>query len=225
MPEPIVQRPGVRRGYDLWAESYDAAPSLMVRVDESVTPALLRPRRGERVLDAGCGTGRSFPALARAGGDVVGLDFSPGMLRTARRGHPGVPLVLADLGRPWPFGDGTFDAILCALVGEHLDRLPAACAEMRRVLRLGGRLVFSVYHPALAAAGKEAHFRRDGVEYRLGAVRHTVADYRAALGTAGFTTVTLREFRGDERLATRLPAAGKYIGFPLLLVLQARREA
>ena len=222
---PRVARPGARRGYDLWSDAYDETANPVVALDERITPQFVRARPGERVLDAGCGTGRYFPLLERSGCAVVGFDFSLGMLQVARRKQPDVPLVLGDLQRLWPFGDGAFDAVVCALVGEHLDDLATVFAEMWRILRGHGQAIFSVYHPAMAAAGIEAHFQRGEVEYRLGAVRHSVEDYAAAFERAGFARVAMREFRGDERLAEQIPRAEKFIGFPMLLVFQALKGA
>jgi malonyl-CoA O-methyltransferase len=219
---PAIARPGVRAGYDLWAETYTATPNPVVALDERVTPALIRASAGEHVLDAGCGAGRAFPALLAAGARVTGVDFSRGKLRVARSRFPTVPLAQADLQGRLPFRDGVFDAVLCALVGEHLDQMDAVASELRRVLRSGGRALFSVYHPAMAAAGKEANFLRDGVEYRLGAVRHTTADYASAFTNAGFRDLTTREYSGDAALVEQLPIARKFLDFPLLLVLEAR---
>jgi SAM-dependent methyltransferase len=217
-----IQRPGARHGYDLWSGAYDATPNPVVFLDERVTPSLVQPRPGERILDAGCGTGRYFQALGRGDCVVVGLDFSLGMLRVARRKYPHISLVLADLQRPWPFQEGLFDVIVCALVGEHLDDLPLVFGEVRRVLRSPGRVVFSVYHPAMAAAGKEANFRHDAVEYRLGASLHSSRDYLEAFQQVGFVSIAMQEYFGDEQLAAQVPTARKYIGFPMLLVFQAR---
>lgn len=96
--------------------------------------------------------------------------------------------------------------------------------EMHRVLRPGGRVVFSVYHPAMAAAGKDAHFVRDGVEVRLGAVRYTLADYLDALEAAGCVDLTTSETLGDNELAAALPNGERYLGFPILLVIEARKQ-
>jgi malonyl-CoA O-methyltransferase len=219
---PTIARPGVRAGYDLWAETYAATPNAVVALDERVTPALISAQAGERILDAGCGAGRAFPTLLAAGARVTGVDFSRGMLRVARSRYPAVPLAQADLQGRLPFRDGVFDAVLCALVGEHLDQLPSVAAELRRVLRPGGRALFSVYHPAMAAAGKEANFTRDGVEYRLGAVRHTLADYTSAFTNAGFRDLQTHEYVGDAALIEQLPIARKFLDFPLLLVLEGR---
>ncbi|HEX5167039.1 MAG TPA: class I SAM-dependent methyltransferase [Thermomicrobiales bacterium] len=217
-----IERPGVRTGYDLWAETYDITPNPVVAIDARVTAAAVAAQAGERVLDAGCGTGRNLPGLLASGAAVVGMDFSSGMLAVARRNHPDVPLVLADMQVGWPFRDGTFDVVLCALVGEHLDRLAAVTREMRRVLAPAGRAVFSVYHPAMAEAGKEANFQHAGTEYRLGAVRHSLADYITAFEQAGFTTIRVDEYSGDDDLARVEPVAAAFIGFPLLVVITGK---
>jgi SAM-dependent methyltransferase len=213
-----VRNVGPREGYDRWAETYDATPNPVVWLDERETPQLLRGHPGELLLDAGCGTGRHLGRLRERGATVVGVDFSLGMLRVARRALPGVPLVLADLQRTWPFPTAAFDGALCALVGEHLDALLPFARELRRVVRPAGRVVFSVYHPAMAEAGKEANFRQGEVEYRLGAVRHTLADYCAGFTAAGFAITTLREVRGDAALAEANPAGRRYLGFPVLAI-------
>jgi SAM-dependent methyltransferase len=217
-----IQRVSVEEGYDLWAEDYDATPNPIVAMDARHTIGLLAPRAGEWILDAGCGTGRNLGPLLAAGSRVVGLDFSLGMLRVARRKFPAAPLLRGDLQRDFPIEAGRFDAVLCALIGEHLDDLPSVFREIRRALRPGGRFVFSVYHPALAMAGKEANFTRGAVEYRLGAVRHTVADYREQIAAAGFAQTAGHEFDCDTSLVAAVPAAAKYHGQPVLLAIEAR---
>jgi SAM-dependent methyltransferase len=220
-----VARPGVREGYDRWSESYDRTPNPLVALDRRYTLGLLAPRAGEAVLDAACGTGRNLKALADAHSRPLGLDLSRAMLRVARRGLPAVPLAQADLDQDLPLRRGTFDAVLCALVGEHLRNLPRFFREAFAVLKPGGRLVFSVFHPELVAAGIEANFEQEGVEYRLGAERHTVADYLNGAADAGFRRVSRYDFHGDEQLLGEVPWATKYLGRPLLLVVETRREA
>jgi 2-polyprenyl-6-hydroxyphenyl methylase/3-demethylubiquinone-9 3-methyltransferase len=111
---------------------------------------------GRLVLDAGCGGGLVARELAAAGATVVGLDRSLGSLGVARRavgrrgpGNPeGVPRSTGGFhpaqGRleRLPFADGVFDVVVAADVLEHVPDLPAAVAELARVLAPGGRLVF-----------------------------------------------------------------------------------
>ncbi|HEX5371050.1 MAG TPA: class I SAM-dependent methyltransferase, partial [Dehalococcoidia bacterium] len=206
--DSMEKRPGEARvlrvspleGYDLWAEDYDAAVNPVVAMDRRYTLPVLSPAPNERILDAGCGTGANLEPLLQAGAAPVGIDFSSAMLRVAHRRLPGVPLCVADLQEPLPIADASFDAALCALVGEHLDGINAVLAELRRVLKQGGRLVFSVYHPEMAAVGIEANFERAGIEYRLGGQPYTLHDYLEAFAEAGFDGFAYREYRGDASL-------------------------
>ena len=223
MPAKKIKRLSAREGYDLWSETYDSTPNPVVAMDSRHTIELLSAKEGELILDAGCGTGRHLKHLILAGTIPIGIDFSYGMLNAARRNCPDVPLALADLEHPLPFQPSSFDAVLCSLIGEHLSELPALSREFHRVLKPGGRLVFSVYHPEMAAAGIEANFEKEGVEYRLGAVHYTVHRHLNVFQDARFVDVATREFTGDEELARSVPSAAKYIGFPLLLVLTARK--
>jgi ubiquinone/menaquinone biosynthesis C-methylase UbiE len=220
-----VERPGVRTGYDQWSETYDQTPNPLVALDRRHTIGLLRPEPGEQILDAGCGTGANLQALLRAGSRPVGLDFSRGMLTVARRTLGDVALAQADLNESLPVRREVFDAVLCALVGEHLAAPGRFFREAHRALSPGGRFVFSVFHPCMAAAGVEANFQQSDVEYRLGAHRHSIDDYLTALEDAGFQGVRAHELAGDEALAAEVPAARRYVGQPLLLAVEARREA
>ncbi len=171
-----VRRVGVREGYDRWAATYDRTPNPLVALDRRYTPSILGARAGEAILDAGCGTGAHLARLRRERSRPVGMDFSRAMLLVARARMPEVALVQATLDGPLPVMPGTFDAVLCALVGEHLTGLPTVFREFRNALKSGGRMVFSVFHPEMAAAGIEANFEREGTEYRLGAIRYRTDD-------------------------------------------------
>jgi len=219
-----VRRVDPLEGYERWAATYDATSNPVVSMDGRHSLRVLSVETGELVLDAGCGTGRNLARMLEEGARPVGIDFSPAMLRSAHRRVPEVPLAAADLQSPLPFRDATFDAVLCSLVGEHLARLEFVLEELRRVLKPGGRLVFSVYHPDMAAAGVEANFEQDGIEYRLASFDYSVTDYVYAVSGAGFAPLVYREFVGDSQLAEDVPEASKYLGKPVLLVIAALAE-
>jgi len=213
-----------RAGYDLWAASYDRTPNPVVAMDARHALGLLRVERGDRVLDLGCGTGRYLTRLHEQGAYPVGTDFSLGILRVAQRRAPRAGLVAGDLQRGLPFAEARFDRALCCLVGEHLSDLHSTLRDTARALRPGGRLVFTVYHPDLAAAGKEANFTQGRVEYRLGAQCWSVADYLDRITDAGFSSVETVEYPGDHELASQVAGADRLVGANVLLAVRATRS-
>jgi demethylmenaquinone methyltransferase / 2-methoxy-6-polyprenyl-1,4-benzoquinol methylase len=96
-------------------------------------------RRGDRVLDACCGTGDLALEAQRAGGRVIGLDFSERMLERARRKSTAVEWVRGDV-LALPFSDGSFDAVTVGFGIRNVEDLEAGLRELARVLRPGGRL-------------------------------------------------------------------------------------
>src|ERR671935_1142990 len=96
-------------------------------------------RSGDRVLDACCGTGDLALADERAGGRVVGLDFSERMLERARRKAPGIEWVRGDL-LELPFEDASFEATTVGFGVRNVADLERSLRELRRVLRHGGRV-------------------------------------------------------------------------------------
>ncbi|MGP3943626.1 class I SAM-dependent methyltransferase [Streptomyces sp. 6N106] len=156
MPEILAQPadPARANDYDSFAEAYSAETENSLVNAYYARPAMLALAgdvAGRRVLDAGCGSGPLSAALRERGAVVTGIDASAGMLALARRRlGEDVALHLADLGDPLPFADGEFDDVVASLVLHYLEDWGPTLAEMRRVLRPGGRLIASVDHPFVA---------------------------------------------------------------------------
>src|SRR6476660_8531940 len=137
--------------YDVLAEAYTAENETSLFNAYYERPAILALAgdvAGRRILDAGCGAGPLLAALRDRGAIVTGIDKSAGMLELARRRlGDDADLLVAELGSPLPFPDGTFDDITASLVLHYLEDWGPALAELRRVLKPGGRLIVSVNHP------------------------------------------------------------------------------
>jgi demethylmenaquinone methyltransferase/2-methoxy-6-polyprenyl-1,4-benzoquinol methylase len=134
---------GVQRMFDRIAPVYDAMNRVMtagldrrwrrIAVEQAV-------RRGDRVLDACCGTGDLAIAARRHGaGEVVGLDFSGQMLARARTKDERIEWIQGDV-LALPFAGASFDAATVGFGIRNVDDLEAGLRELRRVLRPGGRL-------------------------------------------------------------------------------------
>ncbi|MER6046405.1 class I SAM-dependent methyltransferase [Streptomyces sp. NPDC001793] len=137
--------------YDSFAEAYSALSETSFLNAYYERPAMLSLAgdvAGRRILDAGCGSGPLFAALRDRGALVTGIDSSAEMVELARRRlGADAALHVADLSNPLPFTNGAFDAVLASLVLHYLEDWGPTLAEMRRVLRPGGRLIASVQHP------------------------------------------------------------------------------
>ena len=112
--------------------------------------ARARVRLGERVLDLGCGRGNVLlPAAAAVGptGEVIGVDFAPGMIAAttdAAKDLPWVRVTAGDADYP-DFPPGSFDAVTAGFMVFLLPDPPAAVARWARLLRPGGRLALSTF--------------------------------------------------------------------------------
>jgi malonyl-CoA O-methyltransferase len=222
--EPLVLP--TREGYDRWAEIYDGEGNPLIALEEPEVDRLLGDVAGLDVVDVGCGTGRHALRLASRGAGVTAVDFSAGMLEQAgaKDGADAVRWLVHDLtAPPLPLPGRAFDRVLCALAVDHLPDLTGFLAELGRLCRPDGRIVVTTMHPALMLKGVRARFvdPDSGRELRPASLPYGIADYVNATLAAGLRLVALGEREADEALAARAPRAEKYLGWPMLLWLEA----
>ena len=144
--------PGAERAWTGDAESYDAwfeSPwgRYAWGVESRLVRASLEGVRSERMLDVGCGTGRSSSLLGAPGAFVVGIDPDAGMLELAR---DRVGSAIRAEGVRLPFPDRVFDAAVAVTVLEFVRDPAAVLAEMARVTRSPGRIVVGALNPRSA---------------------------------------------------------------------------
>ncbi|MFE4627628.1 class I SAM-dependent methyltransferase [Streptomyces mirabilis] len=143
-----VQEFFTARAADWDARFPDDGPAYAAAVGE------LGLREGDRVLDAGCGTGRALPPLRAAvgpSGVVVAADLTPAMLAAAVRAgrHRDGQLLLTDV-TALPLRTESLDAVLGAGLIAHLPNPAENLRELARVVRPGGTL--ALFHPIGRAA-------------------------------------------------------------------------
>jgi ubiquinone/menaquinone biosynthesis C-methylase UbiE len=165
-PSAVSADPPRANDYDGIAEAYSAeneANLVNAYYERPAMLALAGDVVGRRILDAGCGAGPLSAALRDRGAIVTGFDKSAGMIELARQRLGGdADLQVADLGSALPFPDNTFDDVTASLVLHYLEDWGPALAELRRVLRPGGRLIVSVEHPfAITLMHREAGRKAD----------------------------------------------------------------
>ena len=130
---------------DGWSARAAAYKDATARVTLQTIPALLNHALlfpGARVLDAGCGPGYVAACANLLGSEVKGVDFSEGMIDQAKEQFPYLEFILGDV-EDLPARDQSFDRVLSNIVLFHVTDPMRAMTEARRVLKPGGRFVFS----------------------------------------------------------------------------------
>ena len=157
---------------DAQVGEYDAMTFLNVfgRVEIPLTLRTLGPQSTDRLLEAGCGTGRMTRILSQSVREMIAIDFSFESLRVNRRklhaaGITKVHLVQADLCR-LPFAECAFDRVVSCQVLEHVpgpNARAAAITSLYSVLKPGGTLTLSAYkHSLLTRAFSQKEGSHDG---------------------------------------------------------------
>jgi len=147
------------------------------------------PEPGQRLLDVGCGNGAVAIRAARAFGLIsVGVDLDPEQIEAARLaadGLQGVSFLVAD-ATALPFPDGEFDLVYSNKTTHHIADWPGALAEMARVLKPGGKLVYADFvapfgHRLPTRPGIDSTAAAHGLERQHAArtLVHYSASYRA----------------------------------------------
>jgi SAM-dependent methyltransferase len=149
-PQTVEQQPD---HYDAFAEAYARENENGLFNRWYARPAvldLLGDVAERLILDAGCGSGPLLADLAERGARVAGFDASPAMIGLARQRLGGeANLKVADLTQSLPYDSGAFDDALAVLVLHYLEDWSRPLAELRRVLKPGGRLIVVVNHPVI----------------------------------------------------------------------------
>ena len=224
MSKTVQPREGsIQGGYDRWAVIYDHEANPLSALEEPLMRETIGDVQGLKVLDLGCGTGRHSTWLAASGATVTGVDFSEGMLAAARNRPEAdaIRFLVHDLHQPLPFADDEFDLVVSGLVLEHLQDLPGFFGETKRVLKPDGRAVISAMHPAMFLLGSQARFTdpESGSIVHPGSFPHSLGEFVMAAVTAGFQLEGIGEYEADARFTEKYPRIEKYLGWPMLVIL------
>ena len=226
--------------YDAYVREYAAAVGQREEGGVSgdpfgILPALLEllgDIGGQRVLDAGCGTGYLARVLAARGARVTGVDVSPRLVAAARQRDPAgaIEYRAADLSQPWPEAAGSFDAVASYLVLNDVPDYQGFAATLAAVLAPGGRLVLALNNPygAVVHAHVDDYFDSGAVSVYRGFLplgirvyhyHRTLADYLDAFLGTGLRLARLADLTGlagERRPQTRLPDGARFPRFMLL---------
>jgi len=209
--------------YDRWARSYPPLPhNPLMRAEEALMRHFWPRVRGRRALDLACGTGRYTQLLRRDGAaHVTALDSSAAMLAQVTSAAR-VRASMMDL----PLAPGTVDVVISGLAVGHAPDLLAWHREIARVLRSGGDLLYSDFHPDAAHIGLKRSFEdEDGRTTVVPHRQHPARSHEASLAEAGLELEALAEARLGIELREEFPGSEelyrRWRGLSLVLVVRA----
>lgn len=168
---------------------------------------LLDPKKGERILDVGCGSGQLTAQITESGADVIGIDSSPKMIADAKSKFPGIEFHVGDAAH-FSFHQ-PFDAIFSNATLHWVLEKEAAVKCMFDALKQGGRLVAEFggkgnvqtlvkqLRRSLAANGFAANAEKDVWYFP------SVGEYTSLLERQGFRVSMALHFDRDTRLADK----------------------
>lgn len=201
----------VLRAWNRQARSYDRQIAFFERIQFAGGREWLGARARGRVLEVAIGTGLNLPHYP-ADATVTGIELSPAMLAIAQRRA-------GDLGRDadlrggdaeaLPFGEDSFDTVVCALSLCGIPRPATAIAEMRRVLVPGGRLLLLDHVGSTWPPVYVAQWLLERLTIRA-AGEHLTRRQLPLVEAAGFEIVEVERRKAGtvERVHARRPVAG-----------------
>jgi len=188
--------------YDLWSRHYDRQPdNLMLHLDHQLFNYYLDiiPFAGKVVLDIGCGTGRHWAKIMeQQPAQLVGYDVSDGMLRELKKKFPDADTHLATDSVLSAIRDESADIIISTLTIAHIENMDEAIGAWSRILKIGGHLVLTDFHPAVLQAGGKRNFKNSRQTIEIRNYVHSIAGIRESARSHGLIFIEYQEKLIDE---------------------------
>jgi ubiquinone/menaquinone biosynthesis C-methylase UbiE len=232
-------RPSLRKesepaaAYDIWALSYDHQPdNLMLALDEELCGGLLvRAFLTRRVIvDVGCGTGRHWKKLFdRQPSRLIGYDVSAGMLDILRQKHPRAETYLLNDQHLPELAHASCDLVLSTLTVAHIPDLGAALTEWCRVLKPGGEMIITDYHPTALIKGGQRTFRKGDKVIAIKNHIYPVQEVLAMAQALGLEKLSLTETRIDDTMRpyyekqNALSVFNRFRGVPIIYGIHLKK--
>ena len=232
--------------YDIWALNYDNQPdNLMLALDGQLFAELLTaapvqgsspvhsvpPLSGRVIADIGCGTGRHWAKLyEQAPARLVGFDVSQGMLDILQQKYPQAETHLLKNNHLPELPSASCDLVLSTLTIAHIADIKEALTEWTRVVKPGGQLIITDYHPEALARGGQRTFRDNA---KLIAIRnhvHPIHELKEIARELGLEIIQTIEKNIDESMRpyyekqNAVAIFESFLGVPIIYGIQLKRS-
>ena len=225
---PVVE------AYDTWAASYDSQPgNLMLHLDEIIFSSLVSriDLKNKCLADIGCGTGRHWKKLYDSSpAQVTGYDVSAGMLAKLKEKFPLAitQQITDDQLRDIPAA--SYDCIVSTLTIAHIPHMEEAIKAWSRILKDGGDLVITDFHPTTLADGGKRSFQHGKRTLSVKNYVHPLDKVKTACSHAGLQVVELQEIFIDDTVRSfyeeqqAMHVYNRYKGMPVIYGFHLKKQ-
>ena len=229
----IVLEKDAVEAYDVWSFSYDNQPgNLMLDLDEKIFGDLIKniDIQNKVVADIGCGTGRHWLKIYEGKPKlVIGFDVSAGMLNQLIQKFPSADVQLTTNNRLNTVSDSFLDCLITTLTIAHINNLEEAVSSWSRVLKNGGDLILTDFHPAMLARGGKRSFSHDGITLSVVNYVHPLEKVKKLFSQYGFAVVKQiekevnEEVRSYYKMQNALQIYDRFKGTPVIYGLHLKK--
>jgi ubiquinone/menaquinone biosynthesis C-methylase UbiE len=190
--------------YNIWSKNYDSqSDNLMLSLDEEVFSTLLNDIEVSNTIiaDIGCGTGRHWKKMfERKPKKLIGFDVSEGMLKMLEQKFPTAETYLLINDELSLLPDESCDIVISTLTIAHIKNAGAAIAEWNRVLKPGGYLIITDYHPSALQNGAKRTFKHNNKTISVKNYVHTLDSLKEITRQLRLQECRLLEKKIDESI-------------------------
>jgi Methylase involved in ubiquinone/menaquinone biosynthesis len=222
------------KAYNLWSERYDQQPdNLMLYLDGLIINELLKPTsiRNKNVLDFGCGTGRHWNNLYKNEPQkLIGVDISEGMLDVLKQKFPDAFVYQIKQNTLPEIADHSIDTIISTLTIAHIHDLQGIFATWDRILKPGGNLIITDFHPDLLKNGGKRVFTISGKTIRIRNYVHSIQSIENLARSYQLTIERKIEKYIDKTVKSfyekqnALHVYEKYVGYPVIYGIHFKKK-
>jgi ubiquinone/menaquinone biosynthesis C-methylase UbiE len=221
--------------YDIWSDSYDCQPgNLMLDLDELIFAGLIKDidLRNKKVADIGCGTGRHWQKIyEKTPGVLLGFDVSPGMLKQLIRKFPSAITQLTADNLLKSITDSSIDCLITTLTIAHIKNIEEAISSWSRVLKNGGDLIITDFHPTMLTKGGKRSFKYEHGSLSVINYTHPLEKVKKILLKYGLHVIRHVERIVDEEVKpyydaqNALPVYYRFQGTPIIYGLHLKKQS
>jgi ubiquinone/menaquinone biosynthesis C-methylase UbiE len=220
--------------YDIWSDSYDCQPgNLMLDLDELIFAGLIKDMdlRNKKVADIGCGTGRHWQKIyEKTPAILLGFDVSPGMLHQLIRKFPYAETQLITDNLLRSLSDSYIDCLITTLTIAHIKNIEEAISSWTRVLKDGGDLIITDFHPSMLTKGGKRSFKYEHGSLSVINYIHPLEKVKKIFRKHGFQVIRQEERIVDEEVRpyyeaqNALPVYYRFQGIPIIYGLHLKKQ-